>query len=123
MTNSNIDPNNFTQKDLMIHLLDASLHTVTREELKENNQNLETNLKKDISILDIKIENLNTKIDKVETNLNTKIDKIETNLNTKIDKLETKIDKIDAKFDKIQYLIIATIVTVLLKDYIISLIT
>ena len=35
----------------------------------------------------------------------------------------TKIDKIDAKFDKIQWLIIATITTILLKDYILNIIT
>ena len=47
----------FTQKDLMQHLLNATQHAATREEL-------------------IKVEiNLDNKIDKFEANLNNKIDK------------------------------------------------
>ena len=114
MIDKNIDPNNFTQKDLMIHLLDASLHTVTREELKENNQKLETSLKDDIA-------NLDTKIDKVETNLNAKIDKVEVSLKADMSKLETSIQTVSAKFDKLQWLIVATIVASFSKDYILSL--
>jgi len=37
-----------------------------------------------------------------------------------MDKLGAKIDKIDAKLDRLQLLIIATILTVLLKDYLFS---
>jgi len=31
--NTEVDPNNFTQKDLMQHLLHAAQHSVTREEM------------------------------------------------------------------------------------------
>jgi hypothetical protein len=41
----NADVNNFTQKDLMLHLLQVSQHTVTREELKEDISKLEVGLK------------------------------------------------------------------------------
>jgi len=135
---SKMNPNDFTQKDLMLHLLQVTQHTVTREELKEDIskvelqvQKLDTKIDKVEENLNNKIdkveenlnnkidkveENLNNKIDKVEENLNIKIDKLEENLNIKMDKLDSKISKIDAKFDKVQWLIIATILTVLLKD-------
>ncbi|MEA2017567.1 MAG: hypothetical protein U9N59_03885, partial [Campylobacterota bacterium] len=49
-----------------------------------------------------------------------KISKVETSLKQDIIKVEDKISKVDSKFDRLQWLIIATIITVLLKDYIFS---
>ena len=97
---NNLNPNDFTQKDLMLHLLQVSQHTVTREEVKE-----------DISQID-------NKLDKIDG----KISDVEITLKQDISKLDDKISKVDAKFDKVQWLIIATMVTVLSKDYIFSLI-
>lgn len=48
------------------------------------------------------------------------INKIETSLKADISKLDDKISKVDGKFDKIQWLIVATTLIVLLKDYIFS---
>ncbi|WP_425337299.1 Bdr family repetitive protein [Borreliella tanukii] len=81
------------------------------EFLKEKIIDVEKNLRKDISNLDVKIDNieknLNTKIDSVEknlrkdiSNLDVKIDNIEKNLNTKIDSLNTKIDFVEKNLQK-----------------------
>ena len=75
-----IPAENLTQKDIMLHLLQVAQHSATREDVKN-----------DIN-----------------------------NLDAKIDKLDSKIDKVSNKFDRIQWLIISTILTVLLKDYIVS---
>jgi len=99
---SNLNANDFTQKDLMLHLLQVSQHTVTREELKEDI----ADLKNDISKVDARFDKVDAKFDKVDA---------------RFDKVEDKISKVDAKFDKIQWLIIATMFTVLFKDYLISL--
>jgi len=48
------------------------------------------------------------------------IDRVEVSLSKRIDNLDNKIDKVEAKLDRFQWLIIATILTVLLKDYIFS---
>ena len=96
--NKEIPAENLTQKDLMTFLLHSTQHVATREEL----QDVKTTLKEDINKLD------------------TKIDRVETSLKEDINKLDTKIDKISNKFDRIQWLIISTILTVLLKDYIIA---
>ena len=106
---NNVNPNDFTQKDLMLHLLQVSQHTVTREKVKE-----------DILQIDKKLDKLDEKISKVEVNLNEKISKVEANLKQDISKLDDKISVVDTKFDKIQWLIIATMVTILSKDYIFS---
>ena len=103
--NNEIPAENLTQKDIMLHLLQVAQHSATREDVKN-----------DINNLDVKIDKLDTKIDKLETSLKEDINK----LDTRMDKLDTKIDKVSNKFDKIQWLIISTILTVLLKDYIIA---
>jgi peptidoglycan hydrolase CwlO-like protein len=92
---SKLNPNDFTQKDLMLHLLQVAQHSATREDVKS-----------DIAELKIDIDKIDEKFDKVDA---------------KFDKVYEKIDKVDAKFDKIQWLIIATMMTVLFKDYIFSL--
>ncbi|WP_418905249.1 Bdr family repetitive protein (plasmid) [Borreliella finlandensis] len=63
------------------------------EFLKEKLINVEKNLQKDISNLDIKI-------DTVEKNLNTKIDNVEKNLNLKMDGLNIKIDNVEKSLNQ-----------------------
>jgi hypothetical protein len=87
-----VNPNDFTQKDLMLHLLQVAQHSATREDVKE-----------DIGKLDIKF------------------DKLESKLDIKFDKLESKIDRVDNKFNRLQWLIVATIISVFLKDSLFSL--
>ncbi|PRQ89537.1 Bdr family repetitive protein [Borreliella burgdorferi] len=81
------------------------------EFLKEKLINVEKNLQKDISNLDIKIDNieknLNIKIDNVEKNLqkdisslDIKIDNVEKNLNLKIDGLNIKIDNVEKSLNQ-----------------------
>jgi len=81
-----------TQKDIVQLLLHNAQHMVTREELKSD-------------INEVKDE----------------IVKVETGLKYEISKLDDKIVKVGAKFDKIQWLIIGTTLTILLKDYIVRL--
>jgi predicted nuclease with TOPRIM domain len=98
-----VNPNDFTQKDLMLHLLQVAQHSATREDVKE-----------DIGKLDIKF-------DKLESKLDIKFDKLESKLDIKFDKLESKIDRVDNKFNRLQWLIVATIISVFLKDSLFSL--
>jgi len=126
---SKMNPNDFSQKDLMLHLLQVAQHTVTREELKEDI----SELKNDISKVDARFDKVDARFNKVDDRFNKvddRFDKVDDRfdkMNDKISKLETSlkqdISKVDAKFDKIQWLIIATMITVVLKDYLFSLIT
>ena len=122
-----IEPENLTQKDIMTFLLHSTQHTATREEL----QDVKIELKHDISKLDDKISSvelsLKNEISGVRSELKQDISDIRSELkqdisNVKDDiaKLDDKISKVDMKFDKIQWLIISTILTVLLKDYVID---
>jgi len=102
---TNANANDFTQKDLMLHLLQVSQHTVTREEVKE-----------DISKLDKKIDRLEESMLKKFEQVDKKFEQVDK----RFDKLEYKIEKVDAKFDKLTWLIIATLMSVFFKDYIFS---
>ena len=131
--------NEFTQKDLMLHLLQVSQHAVTREELKEDILQLDSSLNRKMDQnerhSDNKFEALDKKIDKVEENLNEKIealdkkiDKVEENLNEKIealdkkiDKVDTKIDKLEAKFDRLNWFLITGALILLFKEQILKL--
>jgi chromosome segregation ATPase len=135
----NVDVNNFTQKDLMLHLLQVSQHTVTREELKEDISKLEGKIEK----LDGKIERLDDKIGRVEAGLKEELSKLKTGLQQEIlaqklsvtqdmTKLEsnlkegmsrqdTRLLRLENKFDRLQWFLLAGVLGILLKDYIIGL--
>ena len=109
----------FTQKDLIHHLLDVTQHTATREELAK----VEISLNNKIDKLDLKIDkveaNLNKKIDKLDL----KIDKVEANLNNKIDKLDLKIDRVENKLDRMQWIIVSLIIISFFKEQIMALVS
>jgi len=93
--NKEIVDDKLTQADLIKLMLHNAQHMATREEVKAD-------------------------INKIEMSLNANINKVETSLKADISKLDDKISKVDGKFDKIQWLIVATMLAVLLKDYMFS---
>jgi len=84
-----------------------------RTELKEDNKSLRTELKEDIKSLRIELKADNQTL---RTELKTDNKSLRT-------ELKEEIQKIDTKFDRMQWLIISTIVVVLLKDQIVGLFT
>jgi len=93
---NNITDGNLTQKEIIQLLLHNAQHMATREEVKTDIKDLKFELKEDIS-------------------------RVETSLKKDISRVEDKISKVSEKFDKIQWLIIATLIAVLSKDYLFSL--
>jgi len=102
-----------TQADLIKLMLHNAQHMATREEVKSDINKIETSLKADINKIEVSLKADMSKLDD-------KISKVESSLKADMSKLDDKISKVDGKFDKIQWLIVATILTVLLKDYIFS---
>jgi hypothetical protein len=101
--NKDISDGNLTQKDIVQLLLHNAQHMVTREELKTDITELRNELKSDIN-------ELKTDITELRNELKTDIKELRN-------ELKFDIALSHAKFDKIQWLIVATIVSVLLKDY------
>jgi len=119
---SDINPNEFTQKDLMLHLLHVSQHTVTREELKEDVSKVEVNLKETMLSLDNKIDKVEKNLKEDISKLDIKIDKVEKNLKEDISKLDTKIDKVDIRLERLQWFLLTGALVILFKEQIIKLI-
>ena len=113
-----------TQRDIIQLLLHNAQHMVTRDELKDDNRELKADLKNDTDRLDKKIDSvadkLDKKIDNTKEELKTDIDKLDKKIDSVADKLDKKIDKVNNKFDRLQWLIVGTILTVLFKDYILN---
>jgi predicted nuclease with TOPRIM domain len=107
--NQELEPENLTQKDIMTFLLHSSQHTATKEEL----QDVRTELK-------VEIQEVKAEIQEVRTELKTEIQDVKKELKEDISKVNMRMDKLDNKFDRVQWLIVATILTVLSKDYILG---
>ena len=107
--NKEIPYENLTQKDIMQFLLHSTQHVATREELSA----VKTELKQDISKLET---SLKQDISEVKQDMS----KLETSLKQDISEVKNDISKVNSKFDKLQWLIVATLLTVVFKDYIIS---
>jgi len=105
----NMNPNEFTQKDLMLHLLHVSQHTVTREDLKDDISTLDKKIDANFVQLDKKIDanfvQLDKKIDANFVQLDTKINKLESNMNKRFEQVDKRIDNLEVsmnkRFDKI----------------------
>lgn len=96
--------NEFTQKDLMKHLLDVSQHAVTREQLQDTERNL------------------NRRIDEVRTEINDVRAELKQDIaNVRIE-LKQEIGDVRSKLDRMQWAICGTIivgtVTLLFKEQI-----
>jgi len=109
-----------TQKDIIQFLLQQAQHTVTREELKDEIRGLKSDL---IS----KIDASDKKIDEVKNELNKKIDDVRSEIKDvrseiKDVRSELKEDylRLNKKFDRLTWYIVATIISIFAKDYIIE---
>ncbi len=111
---SKLNSNEFTQKDLMLHLLNVTQHSATREDVKIDISELSGQVNKRFEQVDKRFEQVDKQFEQ--------IDKRFEQVDKRFDQIEKKIEKIDSKFDRLQWLIVATIITVLGKDYILSLV-
>ena len=118
---SNIDPNNFTQKDLMIHLLNVSQHTVTRDELKDDNYKLEHNLSEKIDAVVKHTDQRFEQTDKILVQIDKRFDSLEKSIDKRFEQVDQKIDKLDAKFDKLQWFLVVGALVILFKEQILAL--
>ena len=84
MNNHEASTKDFTQKDLMQHLLNVAQHTATREDLAD--------MRKEI---DDKFDKVDAKFDKLDA------------------KIDTNYHKLDAKLDKFTYIMVAGFLAVI----------
>ena len=66
---SNEDPSTFTQKDLMQHLLHASQHAATREELQTVKQEIVADIDKRFEQVDKRFEQVDKRFDELKSDI------------------------------------------------------
>jgi len=104
---SETDPNTFTQKDLMQHLLHASQHTVTREEMVAQF---------------IQAEVINKeRFEQSEKHSNQRFEQAEKHNNQRFDKLTEEIQGQGKKHDRLTWALFAGMLAIFFKDYIVKL--
>ena len=122
--NQELPNENLTQKDIMQFLLHSTQHTATREELQDAKKELKNdiaNVKKELKsdIAELRKE-LKSDIAELRKELKDDIAELRKELKDDIGRLDKKINQINSKFDRLQWLIVATIITIFLKDYILT---
>jgi len=138
-----IDPNTFTQKDLMQHLLHASQHTVTREEMAAqftqaeviNKERFEQAIKQSKEIfeqLEKQIEQSekhnNQRFEQAEKQNNQRFEQAEKHNNQRFDQVGIRFNKLTEeikgqgkKHDRLTWALFAGMLAIFFKDYIVKL--
>jgi len=133
------DPNTFTQKDLMQHLLHASQHTVTREEMaaqfiqaevinkerfeqaikqnKESFEQLEKQIEQSEKHNNQRFEQSNQRFEQAEKHNNQRFDQVDIRFN----KLTEEIQGQGKKHDRLTWALFAGMLAIFFKDYIVKL--
>ena len=114
---SKANPNDFTQKDLMIHLLNVSQHTVTREEVKDDISNLDKRFDSLETSINQRFEQADKRVNSLEISINQRFEQVDK----RFEQIDTKIDKLDGKFDKLQWFLVAGALIILFKEQILNL--
>jgi len=108
------DPNTFTQKDLMQHLLHASQHTVTREEMAAQFTQAEVINKERFEQSE---KHSNQRFEQAEKHNNQRFDQVDIKFN----KLTEEIQGQGKKHDRLTWALFAGMLAIFFKDYIVKL--
>jgi len=93
----NMNPNEFTQKDLMLHLLHVSQHTVTREDLKDDIFKVETSLNQKFESLESSIDKRFAQVDKKFGQVDRRFEQVDK----RFEQIDRRFEQIDRRFDKV----------------------
>ena len=107
---ANEDSNAFTQKDLMQHLLHASQHVATREELQTVKQEI-------VADIDKRFEQVDKRFEQVDR----RFDELRSDIKAQGDELRSDIKEQGRRHDRLSWAIFAAMFAVFFKDQIVTL--
>ena len=99
---TNDDPNTFTQKDLMQHLLHATQHAATREELQLVKQEIVADIDKRFEQVDKRFEQVDKRFEQVDK---------------RFDELKGEIKEQGKRHDRLSWAIFAGMLAIFFKDH------
>ena len=98
------DPNTFTQKDLMQHLLNASQHVATREELLD----VKSDMDRRFELVDKRFEQVGKRFEQVDK---------------RFDELRSDIKEQGKRHDRLSWYIFAGMLAIFFKEHLVKLLT
>jgi len=105
---SNEDPSTFTQKDLMQHLLHASQHAATREELQTVKHEIVADIDKRFEQVDKRFEQVDKRFEQVDKRFE-QVDK-------RFDELKSDIKEQSRRHDRLSWYLFAGMLAIFFKD-------
>ena len=106
LTMSNEDPNTFTQKDLMQHLLHATQHAATREELQTVKQELVSDIDKRFEQVDKRFEQVDRRFEQMDR----RFDELKV-------ELKSDIKSLGSRHDRLSWAIFAGMLAIFFKEH------
>ena len=116
-TNKNSE---MTQKDIIQFLLQQAQHTVTREELKDEIRELKNDLISKIDATDKKIDDVRDGLNKKIDDARSEIKDVRSEIKEVRSELKGDYLYLNKRFDRLTWYLVATIVSIFAKDYIIK---
>ena len=105
---SNEDPSTFTQKALMQHLLHASQHAATREELQTVKHEIVADIDKRFEQVDKRFEQVDKRFEQVDK---------------RFDELKSDIKEQSKRHDRLSWYLFAGMLAIFFKDQLATLLT
>ena len=102
---SNEDPNTFTQKDLMQHLLHATQHAATREELQTVKQEIVSDIDKRFEQVDKRFEQVDRRFEQMDR----RFDELKV-------ELKSDIKSLGSRHDRLSWAIFAGMLAIFFKE-------
>ena len=114
---SSEDPNTFTQKDLMQHLLHATQHAATREELQAVKQEIVSDIDKRFEQVDKRFEQVDKRFEQVDKRFG-QMDKRFDELKAE---LKSDIQLLGNRHDRLSWAIFAGMLAIFFKEHLVKL--
>jgi len=116
---SNEDPNTFTQKDLMQHLLHATQHAATREELQTVKQEIVSDIDKRFEQVDKRFEQVDKRFEQVDKRFE-QVDRRFEQMDRRFDELKVElksdIKSLGSRHDRLSWAIFAGMLAIFFKE-------
>ena len=116
-----INPNSFTQKDLMVHLLHTAQHSVTREEMANQFAQSEKVTKERFDHVDRRFEQIEKRFEQVDKRFE-QVDKRFEQVDKRFDELKLEIKEQGKKHDRLSWAIFTGMLAIFFKDVIMGIV-
>ncbi len=123
-----INPNSFTQKDLMVHLLHTAQHSVTREEMANQFAQSEKVTKERFDHVDRRFEQIEKRFEQVDKRFEQvdkrfeQVDKRFEQVDKRFDELKLEIKEQGKKHDRLSWAIFTGMLAIFFKDVIMGIV-